>query len=430
MSFEPVITLKNLGKCYQIYDKPRDRLLQMLVRSKKQYYREFWALKHVDFQIMPGEVVGVIGRNGSGKSTLLQLVCGTLSPTFGEVSINGRVAALLELGAGFNPEFSGRENVFLSAAITGMSWQETEMKFDEIVEFSGIQEFIDQPVKTYSSGMYVRLAFSIAIHVNPDILVIDEALSVGDGVFARKSFERIMALKESGTTILFCSHSLYQVEAICTRVLWLERGALKLSGEAAVVTSAYGQFLNSFIGAPEQGDVGFEDYEHFPEGEVPTQQSVEFVARITKVELSVNNNPPVPIAELMSGADDISVAVEFTCSSTIPSPNIGIVFCDKSEQPVTSVGSHIDNIKAFYTPDGRGFFHVSFLKFPLLKGEYFLYVYLLCERGIHVYDLAGAAAKIIVSQSHLEQGVVSIPRTWQNPTDKDFLYTEKQQSKP
>jgi len=419
MSFDPVINLKDISKCYQIYDKPRDRLLQMLVRNRKQYYHEFWALKKINFQIMPGEVIGVIGRNGSGKSTLLQLVCGTLSPSSGEISVVGRVAALLELGAGFNPEFSGRENVFLSAAITGMSWQETADKFDEIVEFSGIREFINQPVKTYSSGMYIRLAFSIAIHVDPDILVIDEALSVGDGVFARKSFERIMALKDAGKTILFCSHSLYQVEALCTRVFWLECGGVKFSGEANVVTAAYGQYLNSFA----EGS-GLIDTEPPMLDGVSIPQAVEFVARITKVELSVNNNPPSAVAEITSGVDDIRVAVEFVCDPAIPSPNVGIVFCDKNERMVTSVGSHIDHIKASSSIDGHGLFCVSFPRFPLLKGEYFLYVYLLCERGIHLYDLASATAKVVVSQLHIEQGIVSIPRSWEVPAVNNLSPSE------
>jgi len=182
----------------------------------------------VSFEIAKGDVIGILGVNGAGKSTLLQLVCGTLTATHGEVLVKGRIAALLELGAGFNPEFTGRENVFMSAAIMGLTQDEVTARFEDIVEFSGIRDFIDQPVKTYSSGMYVRLAFSVATHVDPDILVIDEALSVGDGHFARKSFDRIMALKARGCTILFCSHSIYQLEALCQQALWLDQGQVKL----------------------------------------------------------------------------------------------------------------------------------------------------------------------------------------------------------
>ncbi len=171
MSSKPAITIKSLSKCYQLYAQPSDRLKQFLWRGKRQYYREFWALRDVSFEIMPGEVLGIVGRNGAGKSTLLQLLCGTLTPTSGNVEVRGRIAALLELGSGFNPEFTGRENVYMSASILGLSKQEIGERFEEIVEFSGIRDFIDQPVKTYSSGMYVRLAFSVATSVDPDILV-------------------------------------------------------------------------------------------------------------------------------------------------------------------------------------------------------------------------------------------------------------------
>ena len=239
MSSEPAIRVKNLSKCYQLYAQPSDRLKQFLWRGRRQYFREFWALRDASFEVAKGEVLGIIGRNGAGKSTLLQLLCGTLTPSAGEVEVRGRIAALLELGSGFNPEFSGRQNVFMSAAIMGLSQQEIEARFEEIVDFSGIRDFIDQPVKTYSSGMYVRLAFSVATSVDPDILVVDEALSVGDGEFARKSFDRIRTMKEAGKTILFCSHSLYQVEAFCDRVLWLDHGDLKLIGEPQEVVQQY-----------------------------------------------------------------------------------------------------------------------------------------------------------------------------------------------
>ncbi|MFZ4704170.1 MAG: ABC transporter ATP-binding protein, partial [Candidatus Methylumidiphilus sp.] len=209
------IRAEGLSKCYTLYDHPADRLKQMLMRGRRQYYREFWALRETSFELAKGQVLGLVGRNGAGKSTLLQLVCGTLAPSGGSLDVRGRVSALLELGAGFNPEFTGRENVYVSAAILGLSKAEINLRYDEIVEFSGIAEFIDQPVKTYSSGMFMRLAFAVATSVDPDILIIDEALSVGDGEFARKSFDRIIAMKETGKTILFCSHSMYHIESIC-----------------------------------------------------------------------------------------------------------------------------------------------------------------------------------------------------------------------
>ena len=176
MSSDIAIKVENLSKCYQLYEKPRDRLLQMLFRGHRQYYREFWALRDVSFEVKKGETIGIIGRNGSGKSTLLQMICGTLNPTSGSIQTHGRIAALLELGSGFNPEFTGRENVYMNASVLGLSKEEVDARFDEIVAFADIGDFIEQPVKTYSSGMYVRLAFAVIAHVDADILVIDEAL--------------------------------------------------------------------------------------------------------------------------------------------------------------------------------------------------------------------------------------------------------------
>ena len=229
---ESAIAALNLSKCYQLYEHPTDRLKQFLWPHRwlgaRQYYRELWALHDINLTIMPGEVIGIVGQNGSGKSTLLQLVCGTLTPTRGSVRVSGRIAALLELGAGFNPEFTGRENILMSAAIMGLSQSEIADRIEHIIDFSGVRDFIDQPVKTYSSGMYVRLAFSVAINVDPDILVIDEALSVGDGAFARKSFDRIMRMRDAGKTILFCSHSLFQVESLCARAICINKGKIVL----------------------------------------------------------------------------------------------------------------------------------------------------------------------------------------------------------
>lgn len=401
MSSEPAIRLDNLGKCYHVYEKPRDRLLQMLLRGRRRYYREFWALKGVNLRVMPGEVVGIIGKNGAGKSTLLQMVCGTLNPTVGNVAINGRVAALLELGAGFNPEFSGRENVYLSAALAGLSQKEIAARFEDIVEFSGIRDFVDQPVKTYSSGMYVRLAFSVAINVDPDILVIDEALSVGDGDFSRRSFDRIMALKNLGKTILFCSHSMYQVDAICNRAIWLADGEVKLIGSPGKVIEAYIDFLS--ITAPDAQPV---------ESSAVSPSSIgSGVARITAVTFSVDDreNPPF---EVQSGMNDVSVRIQFTSDPSLPIPSVGICFVGKDGRGITSAGTHVDNVLPRRESDGSGEVTVVFPKFALLRGVYRLDVYLFCELGIHVYDSAIMAAEVSVSQDTVEVGVVTLPHTW------------------
>ena len=248
---EIAISVQNISKCYQIYDAPKDRLKQMLVprlqrmigKQPKQYFREFQALNDVSFEIKKGETVGIIGHNGSGKSTLLQMICGTLTPTHGSVQANGRIAALLELGSGFNPEFTGRENVYMNAVILGLSKKEVDARFDDIVSFADIGRFIDQPVKTYSSGMYVRLAFAVIVHVDADILVIDEALAVGDAVFTQKCMRFLRRFMEAGT-VLFVSHDVGAIKSLCQKAVWLSNGVMQMYSDAEEVSNAYVQHCN------------------------------------------------------------------------------------------------------------------------------------------------------------------------------------------
>ncbi len=245
------IEVSHLSKRYEIYDTPRSRLKQFVLppiqrlvgQGKKQYFREFWALQDVSFVVKKGETVGIVGRNGSGKSTLLQMICGTLSPTSGSIQCTGRVAALLELGAGFNPEFTGRENVYLNASVLGLSTEEINARFDEVAAFADIGAFIEQPVKTYSSGMMVRLAFAVAINVQPDILIVDEALSVGDELFQRKCFSRIETIRAKGATILFVSHSGGTIVELCDRAVLLDAGEKLAIGPPKQIVSRYQKLL-------------------------------------------------------------------------------------------------------------------------------------------------------------------------------------------
>ena len=245
------IRLSKLGKTYQIYERPEDRLrqsvlprLQRLVGLQpKNYHREFWALKDISFEVKKGETIGIIGRNGAGKSTLLQVICGTLFPSTGDVDINGRVAALLELGSGFNHEFTGRENVYMNAAILGLSNDQIEAKFQDIANFADIGEFIDQPVKSYSSGMIVRLAFAVQSQVDPDILIVDEALAVGDAKFQVKCFERLRQLKERGTSILLVTHSSEQIVTHCSKAILLDKGVQLETGDPKYVVNRYHDLL-------------------------------------------------------------------------------------------------------------------------------------------------------------------------------------------
>lgn len=247
MSSDVAIKVENLSKCYLIYDHPKDRLKQyafprlrkLAGLEPKKYYREFWALSGVSFEVPKGETVGIIGRNGSGKSTLLQMICGTLSPTSGEVQTQGRVAALLELGSGFNPEFSGLENIYMNAAVLGMSEEETTAKLDEIVAFADIGDHLSQPTKTYSSGMAVRLAFAVQALSDPDILVVDEALAVGDIKFQAKCFERLKQLKNRGTSILLVTHSSEQIVTHCSQAILIEQGRIHETGVPKHVVNVY-----------------------------------------------------------------------------------------------------------------------------------------------------------------------------------------------
>ena len=253
-----VVNVKDLRKSFRLYHRPQDRLRQMVLprlglkKDSSNYYKTFSALNGVDLTLGRGETVGIVGRNGSGKSTLLQIICGTLQPSSGDVTVNGRIAALLELGAGFNPDFTGRENVYLNGAIIGLNREEIDAKFEDIERFADIGQFIDQPTKSYSSGMYVRLAFAVAIHSEPDILIIDEALSVGDEAFQRKCFARIERMQARGTTILFVSHSAQAVIELCDRAVLLDGGEVLMAGTPKKVVGQYQRLMNLTGEAAEQ----------------------------------------------------------------------------------------------------------------------------------------------------------------------------------
>lgn len=242
MEIKQAIIISQVSKFYSIYERPSHRLLQAIWRGQKCFFQKFWALRDISFEVNKGETIGIIGRNGSGKSTLLQIICGTLSQTQGEVIKNGRVAALLELGAGFNQEFTGRENVYMNASILGLSKEQIDARYEDIVAFADIGEFIEQPVKTYSSGMFVRLAFAVIAHVDADILIIDEALAVGDAFFTQKCMRFLRQFKKEGT-VLFVSHDTAAVINLCQRAVWLDQGRIRMMGGAKEVCEAYCQSI-------------------------------------------------------------------------------------------------------------------------------------------------------------------------------------------
>lgn len=293
MSSKPAIRLRGVSKCYAIFPQPIDRLKQFLARGKRRYYQEFWALRDIDLDIQHGETVGILGTNGAGKSTLLQVITGTLTPTSGDVSISGRVAALLELGTGFNPEFTGIENLRMNAAINDLDDQEFEANIDRIVEFAELGDFIHRPVKTYSSGMQARLGFAAAIHSQPDILIVDETLAVGDEAFQRKCFARIEALRDRGATILFVTHSVGTISQLCDRAVLLDHGERLLTGSAKLVASLYQRLI--YAPAADRADIRAELREIDAATHLATEQDEGEETRDTDDEAV----PPAPRPKAM-----------------------------------------------------------------------------------------------------------------------------------
>ena len=341
MTGEIAIRAAGLGKRYNVYPTPIARVKQAFYPRLQRLlpgflnrmlpwdahpvklYQEFWSLRGVDFEVQKGETIGIVGRNGSGKSTLLQLACGILTPTEGTVEVHGRTAALLELGAGFNPEFSGRDNVFVNAAVLGLKRHETEERLDRIVAFAELSDFIDRPVRTYSSGMYVRLAFAVAVHVDPEVLVIDEALAVGDAAFQLKCIERMNEIRDRGTTILFVSHSAEQVKRFCDRALWLDRGRLRAIGPSALVADEYRDFSASSEA---------EGMHHAVHGTAPHQE----LASIVRVECERRE---------LATFERLEVKVTYRVrQSPLPKLLLGVALYDRSGNYVFGPNTHLDGV--------------------------------------------------------------------------------------
>lgn len=393
-----VIKLENVSKTYTYYAHGVDRLLEIITRRSRHH--AFTALHPLNLTISQGQVIGIIGNNGAGKSTLLKLIAGTLRPDGGVAEMRGRVAALLELGTGFHPEMSGRENVYLSGTMMGLSLAQLNTLYSDIVAFADIGDFMEQPVKTYSSGMFMRLAFAVATCVEPDILIVDEALSVGDGAFARKSFNRFMQFKQAGKTILFCSHSMYQVESICDRVLWLDKGQVRLDGIPSEVISAYNEFSLSQTQAtmnPQQ---------------FSQMQVVVGTAKIAKITVAVDGVPGKEL-DVISQSSELLVTVNFRFDPQLPPPSVALVFFAADGRIISSTGSKQDGLILQQHTPGQAQVRARFPKIALLKGEYWLDVYLLCENALHVYDHASTVASLKVRQKGLELGVVMLEHGWE-----------------
>jgi lipopolysaccharide transport system ATP-binding protein len=371
------VIVENGSKNYRIYAKPSDRLKELVFRSQK-FHQDFWAVKNVSFRVKQGSTFGVIGENGSGKSTLLQMIAGTLQPTEGRITLNGRVAALLELGAGFNPEFTGRENVFLNAAILGLTGEETSRKIPEIERFAEIGNFIDQPVKTYSSGMYVRLAFAVSISVDPEILLVDESLSVGDVYFQQRCMRKIRQMRQEGRTILFVSHDMAAVKNLCDAAVWLEHGTIKDIGEPDVVVGKYLAAMtlrrDPFAQeSPLNGTVSEASRSTLTGPVVRSLPNVDHRwgnrhAEVIGVQLLARDGRPADSAE---HGEYVTARVSVTFHQDVTRPIVGITMRNRLGEEICGLNTSVEGVKLPPARAGQCFTVDFQLKLPLLHpGNY------------------------------------------------------------
>jgi lipopolysaccharide transport system ATP-binding protein len=426
MSSDIAIKIENLRKCYHVYERPRDRLLQLFFRRHRRYYREFWALKDISFEVKKGETVGIVGRNGSGKSTLLQIICGILVPTDGKVETQGRIAALLELGSGFNPEFTGRENIYMNAAILGICRQEIEERFDSILAFADIGEFIDQPVKNYSSGMALRLAFAVQAQIDPDILIVDEALAVGDARFQAKCFERLRQLKENGTSILLVTHSGEQIVTHCSRAVLLESGCLREVGEPRKVMNHYMDILfgrekmepfplplqaEDFTPSPASSRLNYSEdvYSSHPLYNPHEYRWGDGAATIMDFYIAANGQEI--LNSVPSGAKiTLEVAIRFNLQ--VINPILG--FNLKTKEGITLCGSNsaLLDCEELRSTGKAGSIVIAFLSFEnrLTSGDYFISIGIASRHGEEIipHDRRYDSIHLVVSQTESVMGLVDL----------------------
>jgi ABC-2 type transport system ATP-binding protein len=390
----PAIVVDSVSKNFRIYHERNRYLKAAVLRGRRARYEEFWALNDVSFDVPHGATVGLIGANGSGKSTMLKCLTGIYRPDRGRIHVNGSVAALLELGAGFHPELSGRENVFLNAAILGMTKRDAEARFDSIVEFAGLERFIDTPVKNYSSGMTVRLGFSIATHVEPEILLIDEVLSVGDQSFQRKSSEKIDQFRRDGRTIVVVSHSLGAIQQLCREVIWLDKGQVKQRGPSADVIAAYtGDSYGSHTAVDDEGR------ERWGTGAV----------RINELGFARPDGGPI---ERIESGEAIRIVVGVTPEKRVESPIVNVSI-GRSDGTIVWGSSSLGCDPPLRRLDEPTTITIDLDALPLLEGSYFLSAWITDSTGTTEHDHCRHWCRLDVHQEHLfETGIVSIPSRW------------------
>ena len=390
-----LIEAKDLGKRYKLFDHPIDQVKEFLTLRKKIYHREFWALKDISFKIKKGESFGIIGQNGAGKSTLLKIVTGVTKPTTGHIEIHGKIGALLDLGAGFHPEYSGRENIFLSGAVMGLSDDEIRDNLPEIIEFSALGDFIDRPVKTYSTGMYVRLGFSVATSINPDLLVTDEVLAVGDENFQKKCIKRMERFLEEGKTILFCSHGMFHIKKICQRAIWLDHGQIKSTGKASDVVNDYLDFMRER-----------EVEENKIENRIQKLHSSLY--SIVK-DLRIANAENVEKDEFEMGETiRVEIIIETPPGEETPAVAIGIVRNDQT--PVYGISSDMDGVEPKKIGDNLYSIGYELPDIMLLPGKYIIRSHSMDNPALRLFDTLEKV--ITVKGDSREMGICRLKHRW------------------
>jgi len=381
-----------LSKVYRLYRKPWDSLKEWLLR--RPYHQQITALEEIGFTLAPGETLGIVGNNGAGKSTLLKILAKTIAPSSGRCEIHGRVSAILELGSGFHPDFTGRENARMGCALLGLNAQETQAVLPEIEAFSELGAFFDRPVKTYSSGMYVRLAFSVVTAIDPDVLIVDEALSVGDQHFQKKSLNRMRQFRESGKTIVFCTHNTYQIKELCAKALWLEHGRCVQFGDAYEVVDHYQDALRE-QDAKEPGR--------------PPRRPVQ-PGETHLIEITLNR-PKNGASHVTGDSLEISVSAHIAPEDR-DDVHVGVVIMRNDHIHCYGVSTQIDDIALDIRHDGRCRAVLQLAPLQLLSGQYYLCVYLLGGDGIHIYDYREEICPFAVRHHTKEVGVARLAHRW------------------
>lgn len=390
------VEVNDLSKVYHLYNKSSDRLRETFSIKKKKYSKDHYALKNINLSIKHGESVGIVGTNGSGKSTLLKLITGVVTPTTGEIKTEGKIAALLELGAGFNPEYTGIENIYLNGTMMGYTEGEMEKRVPAIVDFADIGEFIYQPVKSYSSGMFARLAFAVSINVEPDILIVDEALSVGDTRFQVKCIDKMRELQESGTTILFVTHAIEQIKRFCTRAIWIKNGEVVEDGEASQVVDLYDNFM-------KYGERKIEKVDIDEEFKVP--ESSDYLAVIQKVTINKN---------MFKSFEKLEVEITYDVyDEHMEDLQVGVAFYSL-DRKIYVFGPNT-NLDKFEVPQEPGRHVVKYIVpgITLISGDYTVDVGIFNSCGIVNLDYKNNCEKFSVANEYFSEGMFYIEHQWE-----------------